>query len=106
MNEIYFGRRIFKDRTEEDGEDKGDHNYVSDIDLQELIGKVRFLLSDVINWQEYQETYENKRFFKNKEEKTRVYFKDGPTVIILCKIEEFDKVMELYYSGVTQFKQN
>lgn len=104
MNEIYYCKQIWKERDH--SLSRGDTGYVEkDIDLPELIGRKRFLKSQVTAWADFIENEED-ICFKNKEPKIRVMFLDMNCCIILVKIEDFDKVMETYYEGITQFKHN
>lgn len=100
MNEIYFCNKIWKERN--DDTVPGDIGYIDDNTLPEFISRYRFLLSDVICWEEYPKD----GFFKNSEPKIRVHFECGPTIIFIGKIEEFDKIMDLYTSDKTNFKLN
>lgn len=101
MSEIYYCKRIWKERDTDI--QKGDVGWLEDIELPEIEGRVRFLLSDIIQWKEWKSEED---FWKNKEEKIIVYFREGPTQIILVKLEEFDKIMDKYYNSIVQYKQN
>lgn len=99
MNEVYYCERIFKER-------KDTEEYIKDEELPDKITRYRFLLSRVVEWEGY--TLDMLPNFKTKDKDlVRVHFpEDNNHIIIKCKLEEFDKVMELYYSSKVQVKLN
>lgn len=103
MNEIYYCRRVYKIRNEDIR--KGDVGYIEEENLPEIISRQRFLLSDVRGWKQYIEANGNP-YFHNKEEKMEVEFRDLRNIIIIGKLEDFDKVMEQYISSKQQFNFN
>lgn len=103
MNEIYYCLRIYKVRNTEI--QRGDIGYLEEDDLPEITARQRILLSDVRGWKGYVEPT-NKPYFRNKEEKVDIFFKDLDNVVIIQKLEEFDKIMEQYISSKQQFNFN
>lgn len=103
MNEIYYCRRVYKIRDY--NIERGDVGYSKEEDLPEIISKQRFLLSDVRGWKSYAEPI-GKPYFHNKDEKVDIDFKDLRNMVIILKLEEFDKVMEKYISSKQQFNLN
>lgn len=81
-------------------------DYVEEHLLPEIISRSRFFLYDVICWEEYRQGTNMPLFYKTKESLIRIKFKQGPDATILLTLEEFDKVMELYYSSKIQIKLN
>lgn len=103
MNEIYYCRRVYKIRDHHI--EKGDIDYIKEENLPEIISRQRFLLSDVRGWKSYIEP-DGKPYFHNKEEKVDIDFKDLSDMVIILKLEEFDKIMEKYISSKQQFNLN
>lgn len=103
MNEIYYCKRIYKERDYKI--EKGDVGYLEEYQLPEIIARARIFLWDVVYWAEYSND-DGTPYFKNKKDKISLEFDKAQPMIILCKLEEFDKVMELYRSDRLSFKQN
>ena len=105
-NDVFYGTRIFKEREDESLE-KGDVGWVKDGDLPHLTCRIRFLLKDVLMWEEWVELPEAEPYYKEElSPKIRVYFENSPTVILVIHIEEFDKIMEEYLSRKILIKSN
>lgn len=103
MNEIYYCLRVYKVRDSEI--QRGDIGYLEEDDLPEMTARLRILLSDIRGWKQYIEPTD-KPYFKNKEEKIDIYFKGMQDMVIIQKLEEFDKVMEQYIDSRKQFNFN
>lgn len=94
MIHYYTGRRIFRTRNPDfSNAEFGDVNFESEGDMPELISKVRFLLSDVIMWEEEKDLYFP---FKKAENTLWVRFKNAPSIIIVESIDYFDALMDDY----------
>ncbi len=92
MMMIYKGVSIAKIRDNDFT--KGDVGYVEDIDLPELIQKIRFLLTEVVGWEEYKET---EPFFKDRRRKLRIMFETMSNIIIVEDLDRFDAIMDELY---------
>lgn len=93
MTDIYYGKKITKERDW--NIEKGDIGWIDDKDLPESVLRIRFLYSEVIVWEEYKEVPDIP-FFKNKEVKIIVRFKNEDKAFIMEDIESFDKKYEAY----------
>lgn len=103
---IWYGKRIYKENTNQYKElTKGDAGFLEDKDLPEIVTPARFLLSEVIGWDIY--SCSDKEFFKNTEEKIRVFMKSGDAPLLLCKLQEFDDLMKEYIKRINyNYKDN
>lgn len=92
-NDILYVNRIYKDR--DSASEKGDIDYKSDRDLEDIIVKTRLFLNQITEWEEYKES-KDFLFYWNKEPKCRIYKRHETPSIVIISIEELDKIMEEY----------